>query len=325
MIQLKKSMKEYLNERGISDFVLEDSLISFNDYRNKIVIPVLDKNKKVLFNKYRKNPFANDDVTPKYTYDSGSKATLFNLHTIKDKTQPVVITEGEFDALCLTSAGIQAVSSTGGCGTFPIEWVSELDGYDVYICYDRDKAGIQGALRVQKLFPTAKIIMLPDFDGKDITDYTKEFGLANFLKLKAETWLIPTGKKAKEYNDLANKALYFQRQNPDYVLYTQTIIDTTLKDRDANVRKKKKIYNLSEGSTDITKAKQVPIDSMIEFSADGFARCIWHHEVHGSMKYYKKDNRVHCFGGCGKGGDAVDVAKKLYNLSTIEAIKYLNR
>lgn len=325
MTKLKKQIKEYLNERGISDFVLEDSLISFNEYKNKITIPVLDKNKNVLFNKYRKNPFDNDDFTPKYTYDTGAKASLFNIHTIVDKDKPVIITEGEFDALCLTSAGIQAVSSTGGCGTFPVEWVEELKGYDIYICYDRDKAGIMGALKVQKLFPTAKIIMLPEFDGKDITDYTKEFGLSNFLKLKTESWYIPTGKVAKQYNDLANRALEFQRQNPDYVLYTQNIIDITLKERDENVRKKKKLYTLSEGTGDITSAKRVPIDSIIEFSRDGFARCLFHDEKTSSMKYYKKDNKCHCFGQCGKSFDVIDIVKKLYNLSTLEAIKYLNR
>lgn len=69
------------------------------------------------------------------------------------------------------------------------------------------------------------------------------------------------------------------------------------------------------------RAKLVPIDSFIEFKR-GFAPCIWHDEVTPSMKYYKKNNRVHCF-GCDKGGDVIDVIQQIKECDIKEAVRFL--
>jgi 5S rRNA maturation endonuclease (ribonuclease M5) len=230
-------IKNYLNNRCISDEVIESSKIRFEN--GKIVIPVMDKNKMVLFNKYRKDPENNDKNIPKYTYDSGSHATLFNTHTLVDKNKSVFCVEGEGDALCLTSAGLQAVSGTGGSGTFKEEWAEMLEEYDVYICYDRDLAGIKGTLKVNRLLPKAKIICLPEFDGKDVTDFVVKYGVSKFLELPSMSWSIPEpnidGSKTKQikgYNDIANKGLEYQRANPQLTIYTEQIINTALEYRD---------------------------------------------------------------------------------------------
>lgn len=66
-------------------------------------------------------------------------------------------------------------------------------------------------------------------------------------------------------------------------------------------------------------ARQTPIDELVVFNSMGFADCIWHNEKTGSMKYYKRDNRVHCF-GCGKNGDVIDVLMKLKNCTFGECL-----
>ncbi len=73
----------------------------------------------------------------------------------------------------------------------------------------------------------------------------------------------------------------------------------------------------------VEKAKEYPIDELIEFNRAGMAYCIWHDEKHPSMHYYKKSNKVKCFGGCGKSGDSIDVCMQLYRLNFIEAVKKL--
>ena len=72
---------------------------------------------------------------------------------------------------------------------------------------------------------------------------------------------------------------------------------------------------------DIDKAKQYPIDQLIEIK-HGFAKCLWHTEKQASMKYYEKENRAHCF-SCGKSFDSIDIAQKVWGLSFKETIKKL--
>lgn len=72
----------------------------------------------------------------------------------------------------------------------------------------------------------------------------------------------------------------------------------------------------------IQAAKQVPIPDFLEFNRADFRRCIFHEEKSPSMKYYRKENRVHCF-GCGKGGDVIDVVMHINNLSLSDAVKQI--
>ena len=50
----------------------------------------------------------------------------------------------------------------------------------------------------------------------------------------------------------------------------------------------------------------------------------WHYLyiLSGSMKYYEKENRVHCF-SCGKSWDSIDVYQKLNNCSFKDAVNKL--
>jgi hypothetical protein len=70
-------------------------------------------------------------------------------------------------------------------------------------------------------------------------------------------------------------------------------------------------------------AKSKLITELLKFDSGGYARCIWHHESTPSLKYYKEDNHVFCF-GCGKGGDVIDVYSQINNCSLAEAIKALS-
>jgi hypothetical protein len=76
------------------------------------------------------------------------------------------------------------------------------------------------------------------------------------------------------------------------------------------------------GKLDKEAAKQVPITDYIDFNRLGFAKCIWHNEKTGSLKYYPKDNHVHCH-GCHKTGDTIDVVMELYKVSFKEALRMI--
>jgi hypothetical protein len=76
----------------------------------------------------------------------------------------------------------------------------------------------------------------------------------------------------------------------------------------------------------ILRAKSSPIDSFVKFDRSGFAKCIFpdHNEKTGSMKYYKKENRVHCF-GCNKSGDSIDAYMAVRGCSFGDAVDALAR
>lgn len=87
-----------------------------------------------------------------------------------------------------------------------------------------------------------------------------------------------------------------------------------------------KQVGVSSGGVDaqqVARAKSYDIGSLISFNRSGFANCIWHNEKSPSMKYYKRDNSVHCF-GCGKSGDSIEVAMTLWSCDFKEAVRRLS-
>lgn len=170
---MNPASKKYLNERGITDEVIERYGISGDE--KKIIIPVQG------FNKYRTYPDKH------YFYDRGYKAALFGLPQLK--SQWCVLAEGELDALCLASHGFPAVSGTGGAGTFFPEWVSELPPL-VFICYDSDKVGKDAAQKIHWLIQNSRIVQLPE-ETKDATEYFKGHTRSDFEKLMKDAIRIP--------------------------------------------------------------------------------------------------------------------------------------
>lgn len=174
--------KEYLTLHGITDKTA--STFGLREEAGKLVIPIKDYNGEFLFNKYRNLSFVKGGDDPKFTYDKGSSAALFNAEVIKNNTG-IIICEGEPDVIRLAQAGIPAVCSTSGAGTFEEEWVPMFTGKKVFICYDTDEAGREGAEKLKTLFPMALEIILPA-PYKDICDYLVEHKNGDFKNLIAK-------------------------------------------------------------------------------------------------------------------------------------------
>lgn len=333
--QLPTRIKDWLNARGITDGILQSFDIHWNG--SQIVIPVHDKDGKVLFNKYRRDPESKDG--PKYKYEKGATSVLYGITQLSPGSR-IVICEGELDALRLLSDFIPAVSSTGGASTFQARWQDYFVGTETYICLDTDDAGIKGSLRIQQIIPWAKIIWLPK-GVKDVTEYFasgKNFN--DFLSLlgKAERYTFPTDWrglktkkelliKKKEYTEYLHEIMLrarekrslYQSDKPEEIL--RTIVNNQLEELNRAI----KFFQVKRQDFDksrLERAKAVPITMFVKFNDDKFARCIWHNEKSGSMFYYQKQNVVHCF-GCDKRGDVIDVTQKLNNCNLSDAIKIL--
>ena len=73
--------------------------------------------------------------------------------------------------------------------------------------------------------------------------------------------------------------------------------------------------------TDIRKAKEYPIENLVEVNMGGFACCPFHNEKKPSLKVYN-DNTWYCF-GCGKGIDSIDFVMLRDGIDFISAVKKL--
>lgn len=111
-------------------------------------------------------------------YEGGDRIP-FNFDNLPDnKSIPIFITESPVDAIMLYQQGEYAVSSMLGAMSWDHEWSKKLFEYEtIYICYDNDEAGRNGALRTSKyLQHNSHILQWPKSfpDKYDMTDLYKD-------------------------------------------------------------------------------------------------------------------------------------------------------
>ena len=341
---IPKRIRTYLNDRCLNDDIIAVKGIDWDARTNRIVIPIRDKNKKFLFNKYRRDPLAAPEVS-KYTYDTGSKISLYNIDTVSVGDR-VIITEGEFDCLVLEAHGFKSVSSTGGAGSFQKEWAKDLSLNETYICYDADTAGAHGVIKTHVDLPGSRMIWLPIIPGtKDVTDFfmNEDNPVQQFreLMMKAHSLNFPIEpeeipetkivlKRLKSAFDfIADKYVYIDRELANKgksTLYTSEVL-RYCNERSDYYDHLLKYKNNPERHFDedaLAEAKRYPMQSILKVNAQGFARCIWHDENTPSMKYYPKTNTVYCF-GCSRAGDVLDVYMAKRGVTLSEAIKALTK
>ncbi len=147
---------------------------------------------------------------------------------------------------------------------------------------------------------------------------------------------VAVGLTKKEYNSLlkeckneieAKKQQIRKDQNEMKNIIYQEVQLETLIEKYKNIQKRLTTvdikFNNKFNNSKLDAAKTYPINNIVEVK-NGFAKCVWHGlERTPSMKFYPKENRVHCF-SCNKGGDAVDVCMAVNNITMPEAIKMLN-
>lgn len=189
--QIPHRILEYLTkQRGLSKEIIERYEIGWDG--KSITIPVRGKDGRYLYYKRRQDPAKDSESnSARYLFPKGAIAELFGRESIEGDNDYAVITEGEFDCLCLIDRGIPAVSGTAGVSTFKQEWIEEITCMpNIYVCFDNDSAGREGAIKLTRSIPGSKIVTLPDMgEGyKDITNFFIKCGKTreDFEKLLQE-------------------------------------------------------------------------------------------------------------------------------------------
>lgn len=182
---------KYLKGRGFSDETVKYFRIGAD---NNIVKFPYFKNKELANIKHR-------DITDKKKMwqEKDAEPLLFNRDNIESNY--LIICEGEYDCMALHQYGIESVSVPNGASG--LQWVENewdyLESFShVYICYDQDDAGKEGAAKLASRIGLWKcsLIKLPHKDAnecllKGVSQRVMKDCLMNAVELTPETIVSP--------------------------------------------------------------------------------------------------------------------------------------
>jgi hypothetical protein len=198
---LTRFMRE---KRGFKIETIGKFQIGWNDGR--YTIPVYDTD-GVLVNvrRYKANATNPKDKMVSWAVGLGERR-LYLPDVLRDNDE-VILTEGEWDAILGNQFGFPCLSHTAGATAWDNSWNSEFEGKVVYICYDCDDAGRQGARKVaHQLSKTAKAVYLVNLPltrkGDDLTNYFVDqgYGRKDFRALLDSSSKNPVGVRASSKN-----------------------------------------------------------------------------------------------------------------------------
>jgi DNA primase len=296
--RLSARIRQYLMDtRGLSEEIIYRFLLGWNGFR--ITIPI--KNREGAISSFRLARDPEDSASPKMMSTPGSLVALYGAEIFQNQPERIVICEGEFDRLVLETYGFHAVTSTGSTGAFPEGWARFFFGIPgVYVCFDLDEPGKQGALRVARLVQHARIVTLPAEVGDkgDLTDY--------FVRLR---------HTAADFEALLRQA------------------EPLSEERSAKSLSPKPYPALSpSGYRRVQGAKRhVPIAEVVGAYVKLFAagrvlmgRCPFHDDRRPSLAVFPLSDTYHCF-ACGAHGDQIAFLRAKEGLGFFAALNRLEK
>ncbi len=165
-----ESYHPYMTKRGISDQVIKDFNLKYDQNKRSIVFPVYNTRHQLSFLTRR-------SVDSKQFYiDAGANKDIVYALDKAQNYSEVYVVESQINCLVLWSWGYPAVALLGA-GTTPgqLKELRESNIISFKLCYDGDSAGRTGAERFKKYIGSSKFvtdITMPN--GKDVADLTKE-------------------------------------------------------------------------------------------------------------------------------------------------------
>lgn len=171
----------------LSERIIKQFMIGFDGER--YTIPILDESGTVV-NVRRYDPNATDTEDKMKNYyqidptdpsngvvSYGRPARLFPLSAFGESDE-IILVEGEKDCLIGREHGFNTLTTTGGAAKWRSKWNELFRGKRVFICYDQDKAGREGANRIAKELEAVTgvyIVELPRpssaIKGYDLSDF----------------------------------------------------------------------------------------------------------------------------------------------------------
>src|SRR6266852_214789 len=295
---LPERIREYLHSRGIPDKVIDRRFLGWNGSR--ITIPIFNRKGVCASFRLAKNPDDKSD-SPKMLSSRGSHVDLHGWEVLRLQPKRVIICEGEFDRLVLEANDFDAVTSTGGAGSFDPEWAGAFASVpEVYVCFDHDEAGRKGALRVARMIPHAKLVELSKEvgEGGDITDFFVRLdrNTGDFEQLLAQATSAPP-----------------EPESPPEAPHQIARLNPQFRERIERIKRELPIEQV--------------IGSYVELRASGatfVGLCPFHDDHRPSLTVYPEQATFHCYGCCAH-GDVLNFSQRVEHLSFRQALDVLER
>ena len=177
-----KNILTYCEKRNISKNTID--YVGVKENNNCVVFEYRNELGEHLANKYRKTKKSEG---PKMWFEKGTNVnTLFNMDKI-NISDPLLITEGEFDCLSAIESGFKnAVSIPSGVNSTN-EWITSnwtfIEQFEeVIIWFDNDEAGIKGAREVFNRLPNSSVKIVRCEVANDINELLHKYGKLAVLK-----------------------------------------------------------------------------------------------------------------------------------------------
>ena len=177
-----KNILTYCEKRNISKATID--YVGVKENNNCVVFEYRNELGEHLANKYRKTKKSEG---PKMWFEKGTNVnTLFNMDKI-NISDPLLITEGEFDCLSAIESGFKnAVSIPSGVNSTN-EWITSnwtfIEQFEeVIIWFDNDEAGIKGAREVFNRLPNNSVKIVRCEVANDINELLHKYGKLAVLK-----------------------------------------------------------------------------------------------------------------------------------------------
>jgi hypothetical protein len=176
-----EAMRYLLNERGLTREIIDKYALGYDG--RAFTLPVLDVRTRELANlkrRYRGRMPVVNGVPVKYKHLTGRGATIYPGFPA---TGPLVLCEGEFDALVLRRYRLPSITITTGMAThWRAEW-GDVGERLIAVLYDAGKRGQQQAANrvaeLRRMGAEAWAVRLSKTgmkDGEDVTDWFVAYG-----------------------------------------------------------------------------------------------------------------------------------------------------
>lgn len=164
-----------------------------------------------------------------------------------------------------------------------------------------------------------EVSLIPAFDFFRYKKFTTKKEFDNELKCVNKEIDIWFAKKRETLSDNSGREWFYDIQLEKWNTYK-----TKVKFHYTQFLLRKKLGKSSDISKRIALAKSVSCDNFVELNHSGYTCCVFrdHPDKTPSMKYYRENNSLHCF-GCGKTADAIEVVKQKHGVNFLEAINII--
>ena len=267
--------QELARELGILDVAKELRL----GYEGEgISFPVFVYGELLDVRNYKPGRTAPDGRSMKVISRKGAKALILPYDLWIEDERPTLLCAGEKDMAIARAHGFNAITFTGGERSFPKLFQSSFQGKRVYIAYDNDAAGIQGAKEVASKLKDAGAIPyvvtghhqvcveegedIHDFfmkygktadDLQKILDETPEFTQEEYLEIREQyipSISVADAGKGQYYNRFVSSRVtvisIFEEvfQAPEYVVYEKD--PDYVSDKDTMMPGEKRVWSLED-------------------------------------------------------------------------------